>query len=338
MEQLTYRMMGAFTALALLSLPAAAQETVWKIQSLYGTGNQVWDEIEAFAENIEKMTGGRLVLDIAPAGTLVGPMGTLEAVSAGVIDGHLSYPVLWSGIEPAFAPLGDLPGGFDNFYQWAEFYYEAGGLDLLRALYAEQGLYTIGVGTGGPESIPSNVALNSVADFANVKIRVPAGLSGSLMANLGASPVNLPFSEVFGALEKGVVDAADAGSMSYNESLGMHAHAKYVLYRSPHGFGVLDLSVGQAKWDELPNDIKAIVELATKTFFYDVVARVNADDAAAFATVEAQGVTIIDWSAEDRLKFRQEAVKIWREHAEKSPRAKEAIDAQIAYLERIGLL
>ena len=332
------RALGAVAAVAFSAAPVLAQETTWKIQSLYGTGNQVWDEIEAFADNVEAMTGGRLVLDIAPAGTLVGPMGTLEAVAAGVIDGHLSYPVLWSGIEPAFAPLGDLPGGFDNFYQWAEFHYEGGGLEMLRELYGEQGLYTIGVGTGGPESIPTNVALNSIEDFQGVKLRVPAGMSGSLAESLGASPVSLPFSEVFSALEKGVVDAADAGSMSYNESLGMHAHADYVLYRSPHGFGVLDFSVNQAKWDALPEDIKAVLETATKMFFYDVVARVNADDAAALPAVREKGVTIIDWSAEERLKYRQAAVKIWRQQAAKSEKAKKVIDAQIAYLEKIGLL
>ena len=146
--------MKAVLAVALATVvwagqPADAQETItWKVQSGWLPGNALYDSIVKFAERVEAQTDGRLKIEVLPAGAVVALNQTIDAVRAGIIDGHFSYATVYSGMDPGFAPLGDIPGAYDDRFQTVEFMYFDGGLELMREAYARFGLYTIGVGTG----------------------------------------------------------------------------------------------------------------------------------------------------------------------------------------------
>ena len=198
-------------------------------------------------------------------------------------------------------------------------------------------MYTIGVGTGSFESVPSHVPLRSLADFKGVKLRSPPGISWNIWERLGATPVNLPQSEVFSALEKRVIDAADAGTLSFNDQIGVHAHVKYAMLNSPHSNGLFDVSVNKARWDAQPADIKAILHMAMRDLMISCIVRAAKDDAIVLAKVkEKGGLTLSELSPEDRVKYRQIAVEAWQDWGKKSPFSQKVIDAYVNYLKQIG--
>ena len=176
-------------------------------------------------------------------------------------------------------------------------------------------------------------------DLKGKKIRSPEGLASAVFAAAGASPVSIPFSEVYGALEKGIVDAADASAYVNNAATGLNDVAPYPLYPGIHSMPSMELTMNKGEWNDLkPEDQKAL-----RDWFYaameDLTKVVHEQDEK-LAKKDAAGgkVHVIDWSQEDRDQMREVARVEWQKFAEKSPLAKEALDANLAYMKQIGLL
>lgn len=316
----------------------AQNKIVWRLQNQWLPGNQLTEVVEDWAKRVTAMSGGRLEVQMLPAGSVVPLAQSIEAIKAGVLDGHVSYPTLYTGIDPGFAPLGDIPGAFDSPYQLVEYWYYHGGLDLLREAYSRFNIYTIGVGTGSFEAIPSRKPLNQLADFKGLKMRSPPGISSMIWEKLGAVPVVMPLTEVFSALEKGVIDAADNGTLSYNDQTGVHANAKFTLLKSMHSNGAFDISVNKAKWDALPADLRSMLELSMRDLIVRCIVRVQMDDAVVHAKAEAQGLKMSELSEAEKTEYRKLAVQAWSDWAKKSPLSEKVINSYTSYLKKTGKL
>ena len=171
-----------------------------------------------------------------------------------------------------------------------------------------------------------------------MKLRAPEGMSQIIFQRIGAAPVNIPGAEVYTALERGVVEAADWGTLGMNDDLGYHAIAPYPLIpglplgadggrRGEHG--ALECAAGRRK------DAGG---MAVRDFNRDMVERIGMQDAAIAASAAANGVELVDWSREERRKFREVAAPVWAEYASGSPMAQRMYDSHIAFLRRLGLL
>jgi TRAP-type C4-dicarboxylate transport system substrate-binding protein len=331
---------GAGLACALaLAVPQSAMaqpKHLWRIQTIVPAGSPNYKGYERLAADIKEITGGQIELRLLPAGAVVGANQTLEAVKQGVIDGHINYAFNWAGLEPGFAPMGDLSGAYFDTTTAIGFYYEDVGLTLLREMYARYNIYVVGIDTGGTESLPSRRPIKSLNDLKGMRIRVPAGISARILQELGAAPVNLPFSEVFDALEKGVVDAADAGSLNYNFTVGLHKSAKFALYPGFHSTSMGDFSVNMEKWNQLTPELKKAVELATQNHVARYARSLLINDLETVRKAQAAGITVTSLSQEEVEKYRVVARKAWEEWAQRSPMARRAIDAHLKYLQRIG--
>ncbi|MGG5821271.1 TRAP transporter substrate-binding protein DctP [Falsiroseomonas sp. HW251] len=328
-------------ALGVLFTPliARAQARIsWRLQTNWPPGNLLFDEIKGLADRVRVMSGGRLTVEMLPVGAVAGPNQTIDVVRAGVLDGHVSFSTIFSGIDAGFAPLADLPGAFDAPFQLYEYQYANGGLELMREAYARFDMFTIGTGTGSFEAIPSRVPLRRLSDFQGVKLRSPPGISSLIWQRLGAVPINLPQSEVFSALERGVIDAADDGTLAYNLQNGDYAQAKFTLLNSPHSNGFYDVSVGRARWNAVPDDLKEILQVAVRDTMIRNILRANREDIDALPQVRARGVEVAEFTPEDRATYRRLAQEVWTEWASRTPFSKRVIDNHIAYLRRIGKL
>ena len=318
--------------------PAAAQEFHWKMQSLWQAGTINQRVFEAFCDNVEAITGGRLVIDPLPVGAIVAYNETLDAVSVGILDAQHGGSGYFAGKDPAFAILGDLNGGYEDsrqIHMWLEY---GGGIELARELYADYGLYYIGGVSWGVESIPAKSPVRSLEDFRGVKLRAPEGMSQIIFQRIGAAPVNIPGAEVYTALERGVVEAADWGTLGMNDDLGYHDIAPYPLYPGFHSAPLADVAVNMRRWNALPDDIRALVEMAVRDFNRDMVERIGLQDMAVAASAAENGVELIDWSRADRRAFREVAVSVWAEYAAGSPMARRFYESHVAFLRRLGLL
>jgi TRAP-type mannitol/chloroaromatic compound transport system substrate-binding protein len=328
---------GVVAALAML-IAVPAQAETWKIQSLWQAGSVNQKVFQRFCENVTKASGGRLTLEPLPVKAVVAHNETLEAVGAGVLDGQQSAPVYFSGRDPAFGLLGDLNAAYEDPYQMQEWYLYRGGLELARELYKKHNMYFVGAIWWGVESMPQKKPIRTVAEFKGVKMRIPEGPSSDIFRKIGAAPVNIPGADVYTSMERGVIDGTDWGTLGMNQDLGFHQIAKYPIYPGIHSMPVGDIAINLAKWNALPNDLKVLVEMATRDFGRDMIQTMAIEDLRAVKEARKQGAEFVNWSPEERKKLRAVAATVWKEYGSKNELAKRIYESQVAWLKELGLL
>lgn len=327
-------------ALAIGAAPGAqAQDTTeLKIQSLWQAGSINQSVFERFAENVGKASGGRLTITALPVGAVVAYNETLEAVGSGILQGQHTAPAYFAGREPGMALLADLNAAYETPYQLTDWVYEHGGLEIAREMYSDFNLFYVGPVLWGMESIPSKKKVETVEDFQGVKLRMPEGTASEIFRNMGASPVNIPGAEVYTSLERGVIDATDWGTLSMNQDLGFHEIAPYPIYPGLHSMPMGEVSINLDTWNDLPDDLKAVLEMAVRDFNYDMIRTMEAADLKAVEAARASGAELIDWSDEERMKLRKIASEVWTDFGERSEMAGKIVDSHRVYLKSLGLI
>lgn len=320
------------------AVPAFAQDYSFKFQSSDPAGNPTYMVEQEWAKGVEAASGGRLKIEMLPVDAIVAYNETHDAVAVGILDGHMTSPEYMSGKDPAFGLIGNTVGAWSASDQLMGYMKQGGGNELLREMLGEYGLYYIGGVSGGLESFVSRIPLDKVEDLKGVKLRAPEGLVQEVFAAAGASPVNLPSSEVYTSIDKHVIDAADYSTFAANQSQGLNQIAPNPIYPGFHSMPVIEVSMNQAKWDALPDDLKALLTKSVDDLAGTLNEALTKNDIAAVEQAKAEGVTIHDWSAEERKKFRSIARSKWEAVAERSPNAKRVYDSVTAYLTEKGLL
>ncbi len=312
-------------ASAAIAAPAAAE--TYTIQTSFNAGDFSTTYLtKNWLPKIKEMTDGRVEINLTPSGSVVPSKETPQAVAMGVLDGDWTSVNYFSGQEPAFAILGDLISGYDTPAQMLGFCKDGPGEKVWQKALDE-------IADGEVQLI------KSFEDLQGKKIRSPEGLASAVFAAAGASPVSIPFSEVYGALEKGIVDAADASAYVNNAATGLNDVAPYPLYPGIHSMPSMELTLNKAKFEEMtPEDQKAL-----RDWFYmameDLTNVVHEqDEKLAAEDRKKEGVEVIDWPQDSRDKMRVVARKEWEKFAEKSDLAKEALDANLEYMKTIGLM
>ncbi|AGI74900.1 TRAP transporter DctP subunit (plasmid) [Octadecabacter arcticus 238] len=330
---------GAVIAAALPLSSAIAQEYNWNFQAFMPAGSDAYTAFVDFTDRVEAMSDGRIKITPLPEDSVVSGREQLDAVASGILNGQFGSIGYNAGQDPAFGVLGNFVGGYDSPWQAQAFFDEGGGLELARELYSDYNVHFVAPVFWQGESIPSTIPITSVADFAGVKIRAPEGTVGRVFAEMGASVVGLPGSELFQALSTGLIEATDYLTLGQNAQVGLHESAKYAIYPGIHSNPTLEISVNADDWAELPDDLKAIVVGATRVLSVDVMQRTYLTDQAAAARLPTEeGVTLIDWSAEERRKLREISAGVMGEYATESDMAQRIYDSQVVFMRSIGLL
>ncbi len=330
---------AAATALVLLAGSAAAQEYSFKFQSSDPAGNPNFEFQKGWTELVAEKSGGNVKIELLPVGSIVEYNETLDAVAAGILDGQICDSSYWAGKDPAFGLISNPVGAWSSPEQMIDFVENGGGKEIMQELLGSYGLHFIGVTTPGLEAFVSRVPLDGVDDLKGLKMRSPEGPIANVFAAAGASPVNLPSSEVFTSLDKGVVDAADYSVFSVNQQQGLNDVAPHPVYPGFHSLPLVEVSMNKAKWDALPDDVKTMLEETVKEFQQTQLAGNRAADEAALAEAEADPkITVHNWSEEERAKFRALGVAEWEKAASLSPASQKVFDTLTAYLTEKGLL
>ena len=217
-----------------------------------------------FADTVRACSGGRLNIKVFPTGAIVPAMEIFEATSKGTLDAFHSWPGYWKGRAEAFVAFASVPFGLD-FEGYNIWYYERGGKEMFDELYGRFGLVPFYCGNVGQElGLHSNKKATKLDDFKGMKIRTP-GWYMDIMTLMGVSVTPLPVGEIYLALERGVIDALEFSSPAANIPYGFHEVTKYVIEPGVHQPSCqFDVVFNKKKWDELPEDLKIIVETAAK--------------------------------------------------------------------------
>ncbi len=238
---------------------------IWKATSAYGSGLIVFEGAALLAERVKEMSNGRLIIQMNTGGSIVPSFSEQEAVSKGVLDLCCSSSIYIKGKFPCGVLFGASIFGAkqQEFLAWLE---TGGGYELWQEMY-DRKKWNVKVlpcnGLYGGESLGwFKKPVKTLEDFKGLKIRT-VGEYGEVLTKLGASAVSLPAGELYTALERGVLDAADMSFPAVDRGIGLHEVCKYMLFPGVHQTsGPLETLVNKDKWDSLPSDLKAIVKAA----------------------------------------------------------------------------
>ncbi|HET9653457.1 MAG TPA: TRAP transporter substrate-binding protein, partial [Usitatibacter sp.] len=268
---------------------------------------------ERFKQLAEERTGGKVRVEVYPNSSLFKDGEEMEALQLGSVQ--MLAPSL-----AKFGPLGvrdfevfDLPYLFDNYDQLHKVTYGKVGQDLFRKL-EPKGIIGLAYWDNGFKDMSANKPLHKPEDFRGLKMRIQSSkVLDSQMRALGAVPQVMAFSEVYQALQTGVVDGTEnPPSNLYTQK--MHEVQKY-LTLSDHGYLGYAVIVNKKFWESLPADIRKTLEQCMKeatSFANDIAARENND---ALEAVKKAGRTqIITLTPEEKRAWKKALIKVHREN------------------------
>lgn len=260
---------------------------------------------ERLADNVRRMSNGRLDIKVYGAGELVPAFEVFDAVSQGTAEMGHGAAYYWRGKLPAAAMFSTVPFGMtaQEMNGWLHY---GGGLALWTELYEPFNLIPLAAGNSGVQMAGwFNKEINSLADLQGLKMRIP-GLGGEVLQRAGGVAVAMPGSEVFTSLQTGVIDATEWVSPFNDLALGLQSVAKYYYYPGWHEPGTtLEALVNKSAWDALPADLQAILQTACRAVNGDLLDELTARNATALKTlVEQHNVQLRELPADvvQRLK------------------------------------
>ncbi|MBL4721169.1 MAG: TRAP transporter substrate-binding protein DctP [Alphaproteobacteria bacterium] len=339
-------LVGAVAVAAISVASASHATTVIKVQTANAAGSFSLNYLnEHWVPKLEAMTYGNIKIDIRPSKSIVPHRETPQAVASGILQGDLNAVAYFAGRDPVFGIMGDLIAGYDTPAQKQMFFRFGGGVEILQKAWDKHypgKLHVVGAGPFAKEAFVASTPIRSVADFKGVKLRSPEGMAAEVFRRIGAAPTSIPFPELYTALEKGVVDAADASSYTNNDALGFNKIAKFPIYPGIHSMAVLQFVINQAVWDKIGPNGQAALETWYYAAWIDMTRATDIQDRKLVARDRAgkgvKGITIIDWPQEERDKLRTIARGAWADIGKQGKLAQEAYDAHIKFMKVMGLL
>ena len=199
-------------ALALVASTASAATTL-RIQTHYAADHPSGKLAQQFADDVEVMSNGSIDIEMFFSSSVVATMETFDAAVNGILDCDMTGGGYQTGKNSAFQFVGDIMGGYDTPYQQLSWLYYGDGYDAAQALYNKEGMQLIGWWIYGQESMSSSKPLAGPEDLKGWKFRSPPGLETEIFSAMGASPIVMDFTEIFTALETGIID----GTLAYTK-------------------------------------------------------------------------------------------------------------------------
>lgn len=329
----------AATAALMATTALAEGEPITKlrIQTHYAPETTSGELLTELFNNIETMSNGEIAIEPFYSSSVVKSVETFDAAATGILDCDATGGGYQTGKNPAFQFVGDIMGGYATPAQQLSWLYYGGGRDAAQGLYNKYGMHLVGWIVYGQESFASTKRIASIEDLKDWKFRSPPGMETKIFEKLGAKPIVMDFTEIFTALETGIIDGADASNISNNVGLGLYDIAGYANYPGFHSMPSDHLACNKAVWDAMPEHHKKIMEVAISDIALKSALIFEKRNAEAVAELTAKGIQIDQWSAEDLQKFRDAAQATWPEFAT-TPEAKALVDSHIAYLTQLGLV
>jgi TRAP-type C4-dicarboxylate transport system substrate-binding protein len=196
----------------------------------------------------------------------------------------------------------------------------------------------IGWSIYGQESMSSSKPIRGFEDLKGWKFRSPPGMETEIFEKLGASPIVMDFTEIFTALETGIIDGADASGLYNNVGLGLYDIVKHATYPGFHSMPSDHLACNLDVWNGMTDQQRRIIDTAWQKLSFQVALSNGKKNAEAAAMLKEQGVTLHAWSEEDRAEFRKAAQAAWDDWATRSPEAGALVASHKAYLKELGLI
>ena len=325
---------GAAAATA-LAAPAIAQENPkvsWRLASsfpkgldtIYGGGVDIADQVRA-------MTDGAFDIQVFAAGELVPGLEAANATGAGTVEMSHTVSYYYYGKDAAYALAAAIPFGLNARMQNA-WYYAGNGMQLVNEFMATQNLIAFPAGNTGVQMGGwFRREINTLADMKGLKMRI-GGLAGKVMEKLGVVPQQIAGGDIYPALEKGTIDAAEWVGPYDDNKLGFAKVAKYYYYPGFwEGGPVVHAMINLEKWNSLPKNYQAILQAACASANSNMLAKYDARNATALKEVVAAGAVLKPYSQEILQAAYEASLATYAELNASNPAWKKIYDDQLAF-------
>ena len=279
------------------------------------------------AQVVDEMSGGRLKIEVFASGQIMKAFDCFDATSKGAIEAFMGTSSYWAALrpEPAFQWFMSIPFGMDP-QGMASWYHQADGRKLMDETYAPFNV----VPRQGPTFAPQmggwfKRKINTIGDYKGLRMRI-AGLGGAVVTKAGGSSVVTPAGDIFGALERGVIDACEWVGPHDDMKLGLQNTARYYYYPGWHEPGtVSDFGFNRKAYDALPADLKRILDLAVASNQVDGNTIHHAKNAAALERLKTEykgKVELTQFPAPVLRDLKKVTADVIREQSEQTPQAR----------------
>jgi TRAP-type mannitol/chloroaromatic compound transport system substrate-binding protein len=301
--------------------PAVHAQTAlrWRLTSSFPKSlDTLFGVNDVLAAKIKDMSGGKFIITTHAPGELVPALGTIDAVKDGTVEMANTAPYYYFGKDETFALSCAIPFGL-NARQMAAWYYEGNGLKLMREFYRGYNIVNFPCGnTGAQMGGWWRKEIKSLADLKGQKFRV-GGFGGKVAERIGVVPQNIPGGEIYQALEKGTIDAAEWVGPYDDQKLGFQKVAPFYAYPGWwEGGPGIELHVNAKAYDALPAEYKAMIETACGYCHMDMVGKYDAKNAAALKQLVAGGAKLFPFPKDVMDAAFKEAMALYEEISAKN--------------------
>ncbi len=327
---------GAGLAAGAIAAPAIAQgtqpEVKWRLASSFPKSlDTIFGGAETISKRVAAATGGKFQIQVFAAGEIVPAFQVVDAVQNATVQCCHTAPYYFFGKDPTFAFGCAVPFGMNVRMQNA-WMYHGGGMELMRDFYKDYNIVNFPAGnTGAQMGGFFRKEIKTVADMKGLKMRI-GGFAGAVLQKLGLVPQQIAGGDIYPALEKGTIDAAEWVGPYDDEKLGLYKVAKFYYYPGWwEGGPELDLFVNKAAWDALPKEYQAILEAACYEANVDMPAKYDALNPAALRRLVAAGVQLRPFPREIMQASWKAANELYAETSASNPRFKKVYDQWVKF-------
>ncbi len=332
---------GAAVAAGAMSAPmiASAQTTTLRFQSTWPAKDIFHEYANDFAKKVNDMAGGRLKIEVLPAGAVVPAFQLLEAVSKGTLDGGHGVIAYWYGKNSALALWGSGPAfGMDPNMVLAWHNY-GGGRELVEEIYKSLNMDVKNFLYGPMPTQPLGWFKKPVAkvqDMKGLKFRT-VGLAVDVFTEMGTAVNPLPGGEIVPALDRGLIDAAEFNNASSDRVLGFPDVVKNCMLQSFHQSGEqFEILFNGPKYRALPQELRSIIDYAVQAASADMSWKAIERNSKDYAELKKQGVKF--YKTPDAILRAQ--LEAWDKTIQKktaeNPFFKKVLDSQREFAQRAG--
>lgn len=311
--------------IATASVFASAEPVRLKVASAYPLGLvQLGSLAQNLESNLNASSGGDIRIKLYEPNALVPALEIFDAVKTGAVDAGWAAPGFWQSKEPSLAVVSSVPFGpsAGEYLAWLMY---GGGETFLHQAYEKHNIHSELCGVMAPEASGwFREEVKSIDQLKGMKMRI-FGLGAKVMQNLGVDTQLLAGGDVFPALERGTIDAAEFSMPAIDLKLGFYQVAKHYYFPGWHQqTTMLDFIINKDKWDAMDDSQRKTIKMACRANLAEGLAEGEAIQGAALTNLKEKGVIFHTWPKEMLDAFEDSWNKVVIEESAADDKFKEA--------------
>jgi len=326
---------GSVGVAASFPAPALAQsmpEIKWRLPTSFPKSlDTIYGGSEMIANRVAQLTDNKFQIRAFAGGEIVPPLQVLDAVQNGTVEAGYTVSYYYVGKDPTFAFDACLPFGL-NVRQQNSWMRNGGGLELMREFFKDYNIVQFPAGNTGTQMGGwFRKEIKTVQDLNGLKFRI-AGIAGQILAKVGVVPQQIGGGDIYPALEKGTIDAAEWVGPYDDEKLGFNKVAKFYYYPGWwEGGPQVSLYVNQKQWDSLPKPYQAALETASAEANIWMLGKYDSQNPAALKRLIGTGTQLRPFPKPVMDRAYDAANELYAEISAKNPKFKKIYDSWVKY-------